>query len=281
MALYPPNLWAMSEVLNVEINNGVATLWLDRPDARNAMGPELFADLPTVMQELAVDETVRTIVIAARGEAFSAGLDLKAYGAALAGGFGDEGGVAGARQTMQAAQHMQAAMSAAALCPKPVIAAIHGYCIGAGVDLITACDIRIASEDAVFSIRETRMAMVADLGTLQRLPRIIDPGWVAELAFTGRDFSASEALQMGLVSHVYLDADTTLKAALDLASEIAAQSPLAVQGVKAVLRAGEGRTVQEGLDYVAMWSGAFLHSNDLREAVTAFLEKRDPEFGGS
>ena len=271
----------MSDVLSIERSDAVGTLWLDRPDARNAMGPELFADLPNVMQELAEDETVRAIVIAARGEAFTVGLDLKAYGPALMSGFGSESGAAGAREAAQAARHMQAAMSAAAACPKPVIAAIHGYCIGAGVDLITACDIRIASEDAIFSVRETRMAMVADLGTLQRLPRIIDPGWVAELAFSGRDFDASEALDMGLVSHVYPDPDTTVKAAIDLASEIAAQSPLAVQGVKAVLRAGEDMTVQEGLDYVAEWSGAHLHSNDLREAVMAFLEKRDPEFGGN
>ncbi len=245
------------------------------------MGPELFDDLPRLLRDLGEDDAVRAVVVAARGEAFSVGLDLKAFGPALIGGFGGEGGAAGATKTVEAARHMQEAMSAAALCPKPVIAAIHGYCIGAGVDLITACDIRIASEDAIFSVRETRMAMVADLGTLQRLPRIIDPGWVAELAFTGRDFDASEALEMGLVSHVYADAETTVKAGLDLATEIAAQSPRAVQGVKAVLRAGQSQTIEEGLDYVAMWSGAYLHSDDLREAVAAFLEKRDPKFGGS
>ncbi len=276
-----PNLRKMSKVLTIERNGGVATLWLDRPTERNAMGPELFDDLPRLMDELGKDKTVRAIVVAARGEAFSVGLDLKAFGPALVSGFGEGGGAENAKKTVEAARHMQTAMSAAAVCPKPVIAAIHGYCIGAGLDLITACDIRIASEDAIFSVRETRMAMVADLGTLQRLPRIIDPGWVAELAFTGRDFDASEALEMGLVSHAYPDAETTVKAALDLASEIAAQSPQAVQGVKAVLRAGQSQTIEKGLEYVAMWSGAYLHSDDLREAVTAFLEKRDPKFGGS
>lgn len=270
----------MSDVLSVDRNGGVATLWLDRPEARNAMGPELFTDLPVVMQDLGSDDAVRAIVIAARGEAFSVGLDLKAYGPALMSGFSEEGETS-AQQTVEAARHMQAAMSAPAECPKPVIAAIHGYCIGAGVDLITACDIRVAAADTILSVRETRMAMVADLGTLQRLPRIIDPGWVAELAFTGRDFDAAEAREMGLVSHVYGDAETTLKAAHDLAAEIAAQSPAAVQGVKAVLKAGESQTVEEGLDFVAEWSGEHLHSDDLREAVLAFLEKRDPEFGGS
>jgi enoyl-CoA hydratase len=161
-----------------------------------------------------------------------------------------------------------------------VIAAVHGHCIGAGIDLITACDIRYSSADAIFSVRETKIAMVADVGTIQRLPQIIDPGRVAEVVYTGKDFAADEARDMGLVSRVFADADATYDAALDIAGDIAANSPLAVQGAKAVLSAGEGRSVEENLDYIALWNTAFLHSNDFVEATMAFLEKRPPDFTG-
>jgi len=175
---------------------------------------------------------------------------------------------------------MQRTFSSLADCQKPVIAAIHGYCIGAGVDLITACDIRYAAVDAIFSIRETRLAMVADVGTLQRLPRIIDPGSLAELAYTGRDFDATEAASLGLVTRLLPDQDATLAAAIETAQLIAANSPLAVEGTKAVLRAGVGQTVDGSLDYVALWNAAFLHSDDLGEAMAAFVERRPPEFKG-
>lgn len=271
----------MSDVITVQQDHFVATVLLDRPEARNAMGPELWDDLPEAMDRLSEDDSVRAIVVAATGPAFSVGLDLKSFGPSLIAGFGDESGVAGRQRTRHQVKKMQATMTSLAACPKPVIAAVHGYCIGAGVDLITACDIRLAAADAVFSVRETRMGMVADVGTLQRLPRILDPGRVAELVFTGRDVTAEEALEMGLVGHVYADRDELLKAAHDLAAEIATNSPLAVQGSKAVLAATETMSTAEALDYVALWNSAFLHSNDLREAVEAFIGKRPPEFDGT
>jgi enoyl-CoA hydratase len=271
----------MSAVLTLERNEHVATVWLDRPEARNAMGTGLWHELPEVMNALGDDPAVRVVVIAARGEHFTVGLDLKEFGAALMEGFGDDSGVAGRASTRAQVKRMQHTMTAVARCPKPVIVAVHGYCLGAGVDLITACDIRLAAGDAVFSVRETRMGMVADVGTLQRLPRIVDPGRVAELAFTGRDVGADEAREMGLVSHVYRDRHQLITAAQELAGQIAANSPLAVQGSKAVLAATENMSVTEALDYVSIWNAAFLHSNDLREAVMAFLEKRPPEFDGT
>jgi enoyl-CoA hydratase len=196
-------------------------------------------------------------------------------------GFGEDRGIAGRRETRAQVKRMQQTMTAVAACPKPVIVAVHGYCIGAGVDLITACDIRLAATGALFSVRETRLGMVADVGTLQRLPRILNPGRVAELAFTGRDFTADEAHEMGLINRVYGDRDELLAGAAELADQIAANSPLAVQGSKAVLAATENLSVAEALEYAAMWSAAFLHSNDLQEAVRAFLEKRPPEFDGT
>jgi enoyl-CoA hydratase len=284
------------DVLSIERDGNVATLWLDRAEARNAMGPAFWNDLPLAMGELSEDRTVRAIVIAARGPHFSVGLDLKAMAGMLTGGGGDGGEVpAGgngraehhqpsmasrAVTARQGVLRMQSSVTSVAECPKPVIAAIHGYCIGGGVDVVSACDIRVASADAVFSVRETKVAIVADLGSLQRLPHIIGKGHVAELAFTGKDLTAGRAKEIGLVNDVLPDADAALAAARQLAQEIAANSPLAVQGTKAVLAACEDKSVAEGLDYVATWNAGFLASDDLVEAMTAFMEKRAPEFKG-
>jgi len=280
-----------SPVLRIEHdkNEGVATLWLDRAEARNAMGLDLWRDLPQAMDLLSDDPAVRVVVVAAQGPHFSVGLDLKAMGAMLTAG-GDEAGDSGgsSRSSMAARARaartnvlrLQDSITAVARCPKPVIAAVHGYCIGGGVDLIAACDIRLASADAIFSVREAKMAIVADLGSLQRLPAIISAGHLAELAYTAKDISAERAREIGLVNDVAADADGVHKAALTLAAEIAANSPIAVQGTKAVLAANEGRTVAEGLDYVATWNAGMLASDDLTEAVTAFLEKRPAKFTG-
>lgn len=275
----------------MESGGPVATLWLDRPQARNAMGPEFWADLPRAMAALGEDDDVRAVVLAARGPHFSVGLDLKAMGGLLTGAGGAPANGAGgtasaspavrARATRQSVLRMQAAINAVADCPKPVVAAVHGYCIGGGVDLITACDIRLAASNAVLSVREVKMAIVADLGSLQRLPRIVGAGHVAELAYTGKDIDATRARQIGLVNEVYQGgADGVRQAALDLAAEIAANSPVAVQGTKAVLAAAADRTVREGLEYVATWNAGMLASHDLTEAVTAFIEKRPPRFSG-
>ena len=270
-----------SEVLTLERDEHVATIWLDSPERRNAMGPALWADLPAMMEDVSDDDEVRAVVIAAKGPAFTVGLDLKTMGAAVAGeGGGAQSEAARRKVALRGIKRLQASINAVADCPKPVIAAVHGWCIGGGIDLITACDIRIASTDAVFSVRETKIAIVADLGTLQRLPGIVTRGHVAELAYSGKDITADRAAEIGLVNQVLADADTCHKTARELAAEIASNSPLAVQGTKAVLRASEGRSVAEGLDYVGVWNAAFLASNDLTEAFTAFLEKRPPNFTG-
>jgi enoyl-CoA hydratase len=273
---------ASSEVLSVTRDGHVATLWLDNPERRNAMGPAFWADLPVLMNELSDDDDVWVIVIAAKGPAFTVGLDLKTMGGAVADGGGGSGRSEAARNraALRGLKRMQGSVNAVADCPKPVIAAVHGYCIGGGIDLISACDIRVASADTVFSVRETKIAIVADLGTLQRLPGIVGRGHMAELAFTGKDIDAERAAAIGLVNHVAPDAEGAHKAAGQLAAEIASNSPLVVQGVKAVLRAGEGRSVAEGLDYVGVWNAAFIKSNDIVEAMTAFMEKRPPKFTG-
>jgi enoyl-CoA hydratase len=271
------------QVLSIERDGYVATVWLNRPEARNAMGPAFWEDLTSAMTDVGTDRGVRAVVVAARGPHFSVGLDLKAMAGLLTGG--DNQGAGGHRDNGDSppsmavravaaragVKRLQESISAVADCPKPVVAAIHGYCIGGGVDLASACDIRLASADAVFSVRE---------GSLQRLPHIIGKGHVAELAYTGKDITADRAREIGLVNEVFPDADAVVSAAQAMAAEIASNSPLAVEGTKAVLTAGEGRSVAEGLDYVATWNSGFLQSDDLVEAMAAFVAKRAPEFRG-
>jgi enoyl-CoA hydratase len=273
-----------SPVLTLTKEGDIATIWLDRPEARNAMGQDLWRDLPLAVEAVTEDQSVRVVVVAAKGPHFTVGLDLKAMGGLLS-GQGESSATSSsqasrARGTRTEVLRLQDSITAVARCPKPVIAAVHGYCIGGGVDLIAACDIRLASADAVFSVREAKMAIVADLGSLQRLPAIISSGHLAELAFTGKDISAQRAKEVGLINDVAADADGVLKAAYELAAEIAANSPIAVQGTKAVLAANEGKTVAEGLDYVATWNAGMLASDDLTEAVVSFMEKRPPKFTG-
>ncbi len=173
---------------------------------------------------------------------------------------------------------LQEAISAVEVCSKPVIAVVSGWCIGAGVDLIAACDIRLCSSDAKFSVREVKLAMVADLGSLQRLPRIIGEGQTRELAFTGKDIDAERALRIGLVNDVYDDPDAVIDAAYGLANEIAANAPLTVQGIKKVMNESRNLPVSAGLQHVALWNSAFLHSADLEEALRAFMERRPAKF---
>ncbi len=274
-----------SEVLTLEVNGHLATLWLDREEARNAMGRALWRDLPRAALAIEDNPSIRVVVIAARGPHFTVGLDLKELGMNLVNGATDSNAApsraAQNAVTYQAVREMQDSVSSIAGLSVPVIAAVHGYCIGGGVDLISACDIRLCSSDAKFSVREAKVAIVADLGTLQRLPRIVSAGHVAELAFTGKDIDASRAFAIGLVNSVHGDhADEVLEAAYELAREIAANSPLAVRGTKKVLQANDGGTVAEGLEFVARWNTMYLQSNDLKEAMTAFLEKRSPTFTG-
>ena len=273
------------ESLAVEIKDNVAQVTLLGPGKGNAMGPAFWAEMPVVFAELDADPEVRAIVLTGSGKNFSYGLDLLAMGGMLPsvdGGSGSEGGGSARPRTKfhTTVKRMQDSITAVADCRTPTIAAIHGWCIGGGVDLISAVDIRYASADAKFSVREVKLAIVADVGSLARLPYIISDGHLRELALTGKDIDAARAEKIGLVNEVLPDAEATLAAAHATAAEIAANSPLTVRGVKDVLDEQRTDDVAASLRYVAAWNSAFLPSRDLKEAVTAMFEKRPPNFTG-
>lgn len=269
-----------SNVLSVERSGAVGTLWLDRPEKRNAMSRELWGGLPAAVEALSSDPEVRVIVLAGRGKSFCVGLDLT--DAMLAGQEKPASRAVANLQQMEVTTAFQKAISSVAACPVPVIAVVHGHCLGGGIDLVTACDVRVAARDAVFSVRETRIGIVADVGTLQRLPRVVNAGHVAELAYTGKDIDAARAEKIGLVNDVYEDFDTAFHAARAMADEIAANAPMAVRGTKFILRQSEDLTTEQSLVLNGLWTMATsLQSNDLREAVTAFSEKRRPKFTGT
>jgi enoyl-CoA hydratase len=268
------------ESVTVETKEHVAQVTLIGPGKGNAMGPAFWSELPEVFAALDADRDIRAIVITGSGRNFSYGLDLPAMGGTLAPVLA-EGALAGPRTDFHAeVLRMQNTISAVADCRTPTIASVHGWCIGGGVDLISAVDIRYASADAKFSVREVKLAIVADVGSLARLPLILSDGHLRELALTGKDIDAARAEKIGLVNDVFADADAALQAAHATAAEIAANPPLTVRGVKDVLDQQRISAVSASLRYVAAWNSAFLPSKDLSEGISATFAKRPPQFAG-
>ncbi|KAA0085497.1 crotonase/enoyl-CoA hydratase family protein [Mycolicibacterium sp. P9-64] len=276
MGAPPENL----ESLAIDVDGHVAQVTLLGPGKGNAMGPAFWAELPVAFEALDADPNVRAIVLTGSGKNFSYGLDVLAMGETLAPVLA-EGAMARPRTEFLATiRTMQHAINAVADSRTPVIASIQGWCIGGGVDLISAVDIRYASADAKFSVREVKLAIVADMGSLARLPQILSDGHLRELALTGRDIDAQRAARIGLVNDVFDDAEASLAAAHATAKEIAANPPLVVQGVKDVLDEQRTAQVSASLRYVSVWNSAFLPSKDLTEGITATFAKRPAEFRG-
>ncbi|MFE3260626.1 crotonase/enoyl-CoA hydratase family protein [Nocardia sp. NPDC059091] len=271
---------AERRALKVTVADLVAEVTLLGPGKHNAMGPDFWRELPEAFAELDADPAVRAIVITGSGANFSVGLDIPDMRGLFDVVLGDRALAAARTDLHQEIVRMQTSINAVAECRKPIIAAVHGVCYGGGVDLIAAVDIRYACADASFSVRETKIAIVADVGALQRLPALIGEGYVRELAFTGRDIDAARAQSIGLVNDVYPDQRSTLRAARATAREIAGNPPLVVQGVKEVLGRPRAAQVEEGLRYVAAWNAAFLPSEDLAEALRALDAGRPAHFTG-
>ena len=260
----------------VERDGPVASITMNRPDKANSMTPDFWADLPRIVNALDRDESVRCAIIAGAGKHFTGGMDLAAF-ASLAEVFAAEPGRA-AFALRDLILSLQDAFTALERARFPVLAAIHGACLGGGIDMITACDIRIASTDAYFAIEEIHIGMAADVGTLQRLPKLIAPAIAAELAYSGRRVGAEEAKAIGLVSSLHPDRDALMAAARGLAHSIAQKSPLAIAGIKRNLAYARDHSVADGLDYIATWNAGMLRPEELMTSVKARMAKQQATF---
>lgn len=261
-----------SERIAIGLDGNVAHVELTRAEKLNAMDGEMFAAIGEAFRSLGSDRRVRAILLSGRGRHFSAGLDLEYAASQVAPT--DEAGRA-AESRLRHVERLQDVFTAVEAARAPVIAAIQGGCIGTGVDLAAACDLRVAAPDAFFQVAEVDVAITADLGTLQRLGHLIPQGLLRELAYTGRRMEAEEAARHGLLNRI---AEAPLEAARALARTIAAKSPLAVTGAKRSLNYSRGRPVEEGLRHVALWNAGTLASADLAEALRSRRDKSAPLF---
>ncbi|MCE9499556.1 MAG: enoyl-CoA hydratase/isomerase family protein [Leptospira sp.] len=255
----------------------IAILFLNHPDKRNAMDWSFWRDLPLVVEEIEQDKGIRSVVIMGKGKSFSTGLDIgdffEKHNEVVTGAIGDI-----REDFYRLLLQMQEGFKRIYESEKVYIAAVHKHCIGGGLDLISACDIRLGTKDASVSLRETKVAIVADMGSLNRLPSIIGQGNTRNMAFTGKDFSGEECLRMCLFSEIFETKEELDKAAIRLAEDIAANPGMAVRGTKQILNYMDNHSIDEGMKYVAAWNAAFLDNKDFRELVSAFREKRQPNF---
>jgi len=264
----------------LDVENHVGNLVLSRPDELNTMSRDFWVELGEVLEVINRDSDIRVVVMSSTGKHFCAGMDLSAFSNGVD-NIPDEKKPDHARigeAVYRVAKELQEYISTLEKIRVPVIAAIHGGCIGGAVDMVTACDIRLASNDAFFCIQEINIGMAADVGTLQRLPKIIPDSKMREMAYTGRRMYAEEAKEAGLVSGTYGSQEELLEAANKLASEIASKSPVAIYGLKAVMNYSRDHNVNDSLEYNALWSGAMLSQKDMTEQMTANMEKRDASF---
>lgn len=261
----------------VEIKDKIAQVAFNRPDKANALHMDAWIEMQTIFESLSMSADVRVIILAGEGKHFCAGIDLELLMSIS--GFQDIA-CSGRRseKIRTLIQTLQRTITAIEKCSKPVLAAVDNGCIGGGVDIASACDMRYCTEDAYFTIKEIDLGMVADLGTLQRLPKIISPGMVAEMAFTGRKVLGQEAQSIGLVNHCFASKEKLMEGVMQIATTIAGKSPLSIRGIKEVMRYTRDHSVDDALNYMSTWNAAMILSEDLTEAFKATIEKRQPKF---
>jgi enoyl-CoA hydratase len=270
---------AIGSVIKLIKNEGqTATVLFCDARKGNPMGPAFWEELPKVFEALEADDSIRAVVLASEQANFSFGLDLVGMGAELMPAV--LGGATGRATIARLGKKLQQALNTIASCSKPTVAAVSGYCIGGGVELLAACDVRVCDATAKFSLREVRMGMVCDLGGIQRLPFIVGEGNARLLALTGMDIDAAQALTMGLVTEVLKDAASALAAAQAIAAQIASNPPKVVSAVKAVMNARTQASVTAGLEHALLANTALMQSGDFQEAIAAFMEKRQAKFTG-
>ncbi|KPC25584.1 Enoyl-CoA hydratase [Pseudomonas syringae pv. cilantro] len=264
------------QAFKVELADSIAHVQINRPDKVNAMNAAFWSEILEIFDWIEHNDEVRVVVLSGAGKHFSSGIDL-ALLASVAGQMGEDAG-RNARLLRRKILDMQASFTTVDRCRKPVLAAIQGYCLGGAIDLISACDMRYAAADAQFAIREIDMGMAADVGTLQRLPKIIGDGMLRELAYTGRTVGAEEAQRIGLVNRTFDDPASLLEGVFALARDIAGKSPIAIEGTKQMISYMRDHRVEDGLEHVALWNAAMLQSPDLKLAMVAHMSKQKPIF---
>ena len=265
------------ETLIVTLEDHIATVRLNRPEKANAMNAAMWQEIRQAFTWVDATPEARVAVLQGEGRYFTAGIDLQ-----MMMGLGPQIANECDGRTREALRRvildMQDTLTSLERCRKPVLAAIHGGCIGGGIDLITCADMRYCSADATFTIKEIDIGMTADVGTLQRLPRLVGEGITRELAYTGRTFDAAEARSIGLVNRVFDSREALVAGVREIAATIAAKSPLSIRGTKEMITYAREHSVADGLNYIATWNAAMLMSKDLTEAMTANLAKRTPTF---
>lgn len=263
------------ECFDLKVENHVAHLVLKRADAMNTMTPAFWRELPEILRTLDDEARARVVVLSSKGKHFTAGMDLSVFAGGL--GIPRDAELGRQREALRRlVLVLQDAFNAIEKIRMPVLAAIQGGCIGGGVDMISACDMRYCTEDAFFVVQETNLGMIPDVGTLQRLPHLIPQGWVRELAYTGRKLPAQKAKELGLVNEVYPDQAAMLEAVLATAREIAAKSPLTIAGCKETILYARDHGVPDALHYVAAWQSGMFQQTDVMESMKARAEKREP-----
>ncbi|XP_076591288.1 delta(3,5)-Delta(2,4)-dienoyl-CoA isomerase, mitochondrial isoform X2 [Chaetodon auriga] len=250
---------------------------LHRPDKRNAMNKAFWREMVDCFNEISENPDCRVVVVSGAGKIFTAGIDLTDMASDILQPEGDD--TARVSWNMRnTITKFQETFSVIEKCPKPVVVAVHGACVGGGVDLITACDVRLCTQDAWFQVKEVDIGLAADVGTLQRLPKVIGSrSLVNELALTARKMYADEAKSSGLVSRVFADKEAMMAGALEMAGEIAGRSPVAVQGTKINLIYARDHSVAEGLNYMATWNMSMLQTHDVMKSAQASMEKKSPK----
>lgn len=264
------------ESLALERSGAIAHLELDRPDKANALGPAFWRELPDILGELDRDPAIRAIVLSGRGRHFCAGIDLAMMASVLPAA--DRDPARERERLFRVIGELQASVSALERCRKPVLAAVHGRCMGAGFDLVCACDLRYAAQDAGFAISEIDIGMVADLGTLQRAPHLLPQGLLRELAYSGRIMGAEEAARHAFINGMAGTREATIAMAMEMAGRIATKSPLAIAGLKQILGHARDHKIAEGLEHVALHNAAMLPGKDVLAGARAALSKEEVSF---
>ena len=265
------------ETLEVSLEDHIATVRLNRPDKANAMNATMWQEIRQAFQWVDTTPEARVAVLQGEGKLFTAGIDLQ-----MMMGLGPQIQNDCDGRTREALRRvildLQDTLTSLERCRKPVLAAIHGGCIGGGIDLVTCADMRYASSDAYFTIKEIDIGMTADVGTLQRLPKLVGEGIVRELAYTGRKFDAQEAKDIGLVNRVFESREALYAGVREIAATIAAKSPLSIRGTKEMITYARDHSVADSLNYIATWNAAMLMSQDLTEAMMSSMAKKAPTF---